>query len=171
MRKSTHKCIGTFVKFSKQLEFVINQIVDHGLRCQTSQRTRQHSMLVIPALVSLKPAVVDDSSPCIKQLVSETIARLRDPAEIVAKTARKLIQELAKCYPDKFEKNFISTQSNSLDREICHLILSNQVDEALKLIEQTANQQSLSIGPQKQNVVTASSQQKNLSHFGNNNTN
>ena len=39
MRKSTHKCIGTYVKFSKRLEFVIQNIIKYGLENQ-NQRTR-----------------------------------------------------------------------------------------------------------------------------------
>jgi hypothetical protein len=35
-------------------------------------------------------------------LVDEVIARLRDPEEIVAKTARKLLAELHKLYPNHF---------------------------------------------------------------------
>lgn len=53
VRKSTHKCIGTYVKLTKKLEFVLMQIVSTGLE-NTNSRTRQHSMLVIPALLSLK---------------------------------------------------------------------------------------------------------------------
>jgi len=57
VRKSTHKCIGTYVKFSKRLEFVLQHIIKFGLENQ-NQRTRQHSMLVIPALISLKANVI-----------------------------------------------------------------------------------------------------------------
>lgn len=31
VRKSTHKCIGTFVKFSKRLEYVLQNIIKYGL--------------------------------------------------------------------------------------------------------------------------------------------
>lgn len=51
-------------------------------------------MLVVPALISLKPSVVDRCTPEITELISRIIKRLRDPLEIVAKTARKLLLEL-----------------------------------------------------------------------------
>jgi len=73
-------------------------------------------MLVIPALISLKSSVISEKSACIQTLVNETIVLLRDPAEIVAKTARKLICELTKCYPSIFEANFIASLPNQVDR-------------------------------------------------------
>ena len=51
-------------------------------------------MLVIPALISLKATVVQGFNTEMKNLVDAVIARLRDPAESVAKTAKKLILEL-----------------------------------------------------------------------------
>jgi hypothetical protein len=60
-------------------------------------------MLVIPALVSLKPSVVNEINAEMEQLMDEITQRLRDPAENVAKTAKKLILELHKCYPNTFE--------------------------------------------------------------------
>ena len=82
-------------------------------------------MLVVPALMSLKAQVIDEASFTVKSLIEEVIARLRDPAEIVAKTARKLICELHKCYPVSFETNFIAPLANESDRIICSLILNN----------------------------------------------
>ena len=61
VRKSTHKCIGTYVKLTKKLEYVLTQIVTTGLE-NVNSRTRQHSMLVIPALLSLKAQVMDFES-------------------------------------------------------------------------------------------------------------
>jgi len=51
-------------------------------------------MLVIPALLSLKPVVVEKGSPEVLELISVVTKKLRDPEEIVAKTAKKLILEL-----------------------------------------------------------------------------
>jgi hypothetical protein len=61
-------------------------------------------MLVIPALLSLKSSVIESRPPPLEMqlLVDEVIARLRDPEEIVAKTARKLLAELHKLYPNHF---------------------------------------------------------------------
>ena len=39
VRKSTHKCIGTYVKLTKKLEFVLMHIIHTGLENQNS-RTR-----------------------------------------------------------------------------------------------------------------------------------
>ena len=39
VRKSTHKCIGTYVKLTKKLEFVLRHIIQTGLENQNS-RTR-----------------------------------------------------------------------------------------------------------------------------------
>lgn len=114
VRKTTHKCIGTFVKFSRKLEYVLLQLIRVGLANQ-NQRTRQHSMLVIPALLSLKPQLVDDGASELHQLVQNICSKLRDPIEIVAKTARKLLLELKKCYPDTFEPKFVDVLSNSED--------------------------------------------------------
>ena len=63
---------------------------------------RQHSMLVIPALLSLKPHVLEKCSIELLQLISKVISKVKDPQEIVAKTARKLILEIQKCYPPLF---------------------------------------------------------------------
>lgn len=58
VRKSTHKCIGTYVKLTRKLEVVLLHILNTGLENPNS-RTRQHSMLVIPALLSLKSSIMD----------------------------------------------------------------------------------------------------------------
>lgn len=63
MRKQTHKVIGTFVKLSKKLEPVLISLIKHGIGKLNNQRTRQHSMLVIPALISLKPSVIEQRPP------------------------------------------------------------------------------------------------------------
>jgi hypothetical protein len=60
VRKSTHKCIATYVKISKKLEFVLLHLMHTGLE-NPQTRTRQHSMLVVPALISLKPSILDKS--------------------------------------------------------------------------------------------------------------
>jgi hypothetical protein len=98
VRKSTHKCIATYVKISKKLEFVLLHLINSGLESSCT-RTRQHSMLVIPALISLKPIIVDKASVEAVELLQRVIKKLRDQQEIVAKTARKLLLELHKCYP------------------------------------------------------------------------
>ena len=56
-------------------------------------------MLVIPALISLKPSIFDRATPEAVEMLQKIIKKLNDPQEIVAKTARKLLLELQKCYP------------------------------------------------------------------------
>ena len=64
-------------------------------------------MLVIPALISLKPVVIQQESNEMRVLVDAVIARLQDPQEPVSKTAKKLILELQKCYSDSFKPTYI----------------------------------------------------------------
>jgi len=60
-------------------------------------------MLVIPALLSLKPQLLDKCGPEVLEMIRVIIKKLRDSQEIVAKTARKLLIEINKCYPTQFE--------------------------------------------------------------------
>ena len=90
------------MKISKKLEFVLLHLIHSGLE-STCTRTRQHSMLVIPALISLKPQILEKVVPEATELLQRIIKKLRDPQEIVAKTSRKLLLELQKCYPNQFE--------------------------------------------------------------------
>lgn len=83
---------------SKKLEFVMLNIIHSGFE-STNSRTRQHSMLVIPALLSLKPSVVEKPAPELIEMIKAVNKRLKDPQDLVAKTARKLLIEINKCYP------------------------------------------------------------------------
>lgn len=78
MRKSTHKCIATYVKLSKKLEFVVLHLVHTGLE-NSNARARQHSMLVIPALLSLKPIAVEKGHPELVEMLMRIIKKLNDP--------------------------------------------------------------------------------------------
>lgn len=69
-------------------------------------------MLVIPALISLKANVINSQTNEMKQLIEAVISRLRDPADSVAKTAKKLLLELQKCYPTVFKSNYIDSLPN-----------------------------------------------------------
>ena len=154
MRKSTHKCIGTYVKFSKRLEYVLQNIISCGLE-NSNQRTRQHSMLVIPALISLKAAVINSQTPEMKLLIEAVIARLRDPADSVAKTAKKLLLELQKCYPNVFKSNYIDTLASEDERLICNLILENRFEEASKLVMSTSPSRRMAHQAASNNTNTA----------------
>ena len=65
------------MKISKKLEFVLLHLIHTGLENQNT-RTRQHAMLVVPALLSLKQAVLDRCAPEIVDLVKAVIRKLRD---------------------------------------------------------------------------------------------
>lgn len=95
-------------------------------------------MLVIPALVSLKTGVINEVTPEMTALMDEITMRLRDPAENVAKTAKKLILELHKCYPATFDKNYVEKKDSEDEKQICRLIMANSFEEAQKLINQTS---------------------------------
>lgn len=56
--------------------------------------------------------MVNEVTSEMSALMEEITMRLRDPAENVAKTAKKLILELHKCYPEKFEKNYVATKDS-----------------------------------------------------------
>ena len=79
-----------------------------------------------------------------KALIDAVIARLRDPAESVAKTAKKLILELQKCYPTTFKSAYIDALANEDERAICGLIIENKFDEAQKLIASTSPSKRMS---------------------------
>ncbi len=86
-------------------------------------------MLVIPALISLKPIIVDKASAEAVELLQRVIKRLRDPQEIVAKTARKLLLELQKCYPAQFEHQLVAALPTEDDKIICKAVLRNDEEE------------------------------------------
>ena len=87
-------------------------------------------MLVIPALISLKATVIQNQNIEMRNLVEAVIARLRDPQEPVSKTAKKLILELQKCYPDTFKSLYLDALQSEDERTICGLILENKFTEA-----------------------------------------
>lgn len=101
-------------------------------------------MLVVPALISLKATIVQGYNSEMKNLIDSVITRLRDPAESVAKTAKKLILELQKCYPTTFKHHYIDTLPSEDDRTICNLIIENKFDEAQKVIVATSPSKRMS---------------------------
>lgn len=143
MRKSTHKCIGTYVKLTKKLEFVLKHIIQTGLENQNS-RTRQHSMLVIPALLSLKASIMESERSEMAELLRAVVARiLGDPSEIVAKTGKKLVLELQKCYPTQFQQNYVAKLGDNREMQICKAIIHNDDGELKRLLSlSTVSQRS-----------------------------
>lgn len=96
-------------------------------------------MLVIPALLSLKPAVLDKCGSEIIELIKVIIKKLRDSQDIVAKTARKLLLEINKCYPIQFENNIISALKSEDEKLICKAVLRNDEDEIQRVLITTAS--------------------------------
>jgi len=87
VRKSTHRWIASYVKLSLKLELVLNYIINVGL-AHSKHRTRQHSMLVIPALLSLKKSWIKNKDKYVIELVDTVAKKLFDSSEIVQKTAK-----------------------------------------------------------------------------------
>ena len=87
VRKSTHRWIASYVKLSLKLELVLNFIMNVGL-IHSKYRTRQHSMLVIPALLSLKKSCMKNEDKHIIDLLESVTSKLFDSSEIVSKTAK-----------------------------------------------------------------------------------
>lgn len=149
VRKSTHKCIGTYVKLTKKLEMVLLQIIKTGLENQNS-RTRQHSMLVLPALLSLKPSIVERENPEMKELILAVVKRIQtDSSDIVGKTGKKLLLELQKCYGAMFKANQIDTIANFEIRQICNVVLANDDEKLKELLSKPVkvNHDDIVIGP------------------------
>ncbi len=69
-----------------------------------------------------------------KLLIQEIIVRLKDPADVVAKTARKLLLELHKCYVGVFEAKYISSLLNPDDKALCNQILQEKFEEATRIL-------------------------------------
>jgi hypothetical protein len=86
-------------------------------------------MLVIPALISLKSSVVDKCSSEILELIQVVVRKLKDSTEIVAKTARKLLIEINKCYPLQFENLIIPSLKTDEEKQICRAVLKMDEDE------------------------------------------
>jgi len=63
------------VKLTKKLEYVLMHIIKTGLE-NSNSRTRQHSMLVLPALLSLKPSTVERENPEMKELIQAVVKRI-----------------------------------------------------------------------------------------------
>jgi hypothetical protein len=52
----------------------------------------------------------------------------------VAKTAKKLVLELQKCYPAVFETNIVSSLKSEEDRMVCKAVLRNDEDEIQRIL-------------------------------------
>ena len=76
---------------------VLMIITDVGIENE-NYRCRQHSMLVIPALLTLKPKVIEKAHESIVELIEAVSLKLEDKTEIVQKTAKKLLLELKRVY-------------------------------------------------------------------------
>ena len=126
VRKSTHRCIASYVKLSLKLELVLKHIMNIGLT-HNKHRTRQHSMLVIPALLSLKKSWVQKVNKTVIELIETVATKLFDSSEIVQKTAKKLLVELKRVYSDDVKTIIDKVKSKRL-RNWCNKILDYDLE-------------------------------------------
>ena len=91
-------------------------------------------MLVIPALLSLKQTVIEKPTTEIVELIATVIRKLKDPEEIVAKTAKKLVLELQKCYPNHFESHIVPQLKSETDKQICKAVIRQDENEINKIL-------------------------------------
>ncbi len=98
-RRLAYRCISCFVKKTKKLELVLSLIVSNGFR-SGSERARQHSMLVIPVMLSLNQNVIKSISPSAVMLLEAVTQNLNDDASVVQRTAKRLLLELKKHFDD-----------------------------------------------------------------------
>ena len=83
-------------------------------------------MLVIPALLSLKPQLVEKECEEIKELVIAILMRIKnDKSDIVQKTGKKLILELIKNFPQSFKSFYLDKLSIEEDKMICKAVINN----------------------------------------------
>jgi len=82
VRKLTHRCIASYVKLSQKLEMVLLVLSEVGLASE-NHRCRQHSMLVVPALLSLKPQLIGEKHRSVVNLMESVTYKLKDDAPIV----------------------------------------------------------------------------------------
>lgn len=52
----------------------------------------------------------------------------------MAKTARKLLVELQKCYPATFESSMVNALKNDEDKVVCRAVLRNDEEEIQRII-------------------------------------
>ena len=96
-------------------------------------------MLVVPALLSLKKSCIANHDSYIVKLIETVANKLYDPSEIVQKTAKKLLIELKRVYPDHLASIIALVSSRKL-RNCCNTILdyameSDSEDELSKPVQ------------------------------------
>lgn len=77
----------------------------------------------------MKPHIIEKPSLELVELISKVVKRTRDPQDIVSKTAKKLIIELEKCYPNNFESCLVTALRNEEERAICRAVMANDEEE------------------------------------------
>lgn len=112
-------------------------------------------------------------------LLRAVIARIQgDSSEIVAKTGKKLVLELQKCYPTQFKHNYVDKLVDLREIQICQAIITSDEVELKKLLSQpstshkAAQPGSLSgsaagaFGPQAKAPLAQMHQKNELSSIG-----
>lgn len=67
-------------------------------------------------------------------MIRVIIKKLRDSQEIVAKTARKLLIEINKCYPTQFENQIVNALKSEEEKMVCKAVLRNDEDEIQRVL-------------------------------------
>ena len=71
----------------------------------------------------------------VKLLINSVVTRIRcDQSDIVAKTGKKLIIELDKCYPNQFKTNYIESMNQDIYQQVCKAILEKNDDLLTQLL-------------------------------------
>lgn len=85
---------------------------------------------------------MDFESEELKVLIATVIRRIQgDPSEIVAKTGKKLLLELQKCYPNSFRRNYIESMSPGTKKSICEAIVENREEDLKAILSNRVQQQ------------------------------
>lgn len=103
LRKQAYKVLSCYTKMTGDLELVIELVLSSGF-CSETDRLRQHSMLIIPVLLTVKQSFVSDKGYEFVRLIKCVAERLEDTSPIVSRTAKRLLLELNKSYEDTLRR-------------------------------------------------------------------
>lgn len=119
-------------------------------------------MLVLPALMSLKPNAISQENSDMKELIFGVVKRIQmDSSEIVAKTGKKLLLELQKCYPTTFKAQQVDNLNSEDAKLICHAVLNNE-DARLRELLSRSNVSNTLISDDNRSQPSVSQKQETI---------